>query len=163
MLNRLRSVLNEAALKGTKSVDASAASTSGRYRRVYNKNGRTPVIITQTPAGVATAAPAPASGGASKFFRYGAFILVGGYMFSRALFDQNNPSSPLNQLIYPNKGKAKWILKVERLDDKITSYQNAYLMTAKGITSALRNQSKHIALQRLGLQVFACSFISACC
>lgn len=90
----------------------------------------------------------------TKLFR-GAFILVGtGIFLSRVLLNPDDPNSLINRALNPNT-RAKYVLKIEKMDDTITGYQNTFIVASKGLRSALKNQSRYALGKQIGIEVSA--------
>jgi hypothetical protein len=138
----------------TKSVKTESSFGRRRLRFGSANSGEKPKI---QPTAVAVAPAPPAD--KTKWLRNGFFAIIGLSFIARTVFNPNDPNSLINKMLYPYK-KGKWILKVERLDDKIANYQTAYTASAKGIPTALIQRTRDMSLQKIGLQVWCHSFFS---
>lgn len=87
-----------------------------------------------------------------QYLRTAFFIGIVGYTFGKNALDTNNPNSPINKFLYPNK-QGKYALKVERLDDKLSNYKTSWIKAKDGIPSAMASAMRHLNMKRIGLQV----------
>eukprot|EP00981_Chlorochromonas_danica_P012849 scaffold5486_cov282-Ochromonas_danica.AAC.2 len=81
------------------------------------------------------------------------FLLLGlGYVGYNLTLNTDNPESWVNRTL-SGKGKTKFVLKVERLDDQIAQYKTAYVRTTLGMREALRRRARESRSRDLGLQL----------
>lgn len=146
MLQRLRSFLNN-----PQAVEA-AGKANGRRRPFVNRYGANKrneqQFWQQQPAQAAPAATQPPN--RAKYFRYALMAFGSGYIAMR-MFGRSDPVG--NVLGSPAAARAKLVLNVEKLDDKIANYQTTYAAASQGIRNALIYQARNITFQRIGLQV----------
>jgi hypothetical protein len=87
-----------------------------------------------------------------KILRTGFFVIGAGFVFSRVFLDPDNPDSVLNRSLYP-KGRGRFVLKIEKWEDKISNYKTSYTTATDGIKSAIKSQGKYKMLQKLSREV----------
>lgn len=139
MLNRIRKYLS------------SNAAASANARRRGARGTPTSILPPQSRAQPAQAPPKPAFD-TSKLIRNGFLVIGGGMVLSRIVLDTNNPNSALSQALYP-KGRGKYMLTIERMDDKVANYETSYTATTGGIRAAMSVQSRRALSQQLGSKV----------
>jgi hypothetical protein len=153
MFNRLRNAFKPA----SEATQALKGRTS--YRKAPREGSAT--AAKPPPSTAATAKPedSPFKLTPQKMFR-GAFILVGtGIFLSRVLLNPDDPNSLINRALNPN-AKGKYVLKIEKMDDTITGYQNTYIAASKGLRTALKNQSRYTLAKQIGLEVSEFDYVA---
>lgn len=154
MLSRLKSFLTS----GSKAVESSTARGAGRVNRrtSYQHNAAPPPQYFSPPPGAtagATGAGAPASKfDTAKIFRTGFLVLGAGFFLSRFLTDPNNPDSLMSRALNP-RGRSRYVLKVEKLDDTIASYQSAFIGAERGMKPALLSLARYQVAKKMGVDV----------
>jgi signal peptide peptidase SppA len=141
MLNRLRSYFSSAA----------TSSIKGRRRGARGSPNAAPPA--SSAQGSTAGAPKPGFD-ASKLFtvRNGLLLVGGGALLFRTLTDTSNPNSIINQTLYP-KGRGKYALKIEKMDDKVANYEVSYATAIDGVRAAFNVQKRHHLSRQLGAKL----------
>lgn len=168
MLSRIRSLLTPAAAASANTASHSTGATTQQVRGRFSNNYRRSRVSPPPPPPPTTTVAVPAAaagkgtGGAggestnkfdpSKWVRPAFFVLGAGFFLSRFLTDPNNPDSFVNRAMNP-RGKGKYMLKVEKMDDTLAAYNSSFVGASQGARPAIQSQMRYQLSKRLGVEV----------
>ncbi len=159
MLSRLRSLLSppvSAVAQAQPQPVMRGRVSNFRKARVIPPPPVQPTTVVVPSAGAAGGSGASGSSSnkfdATKLMRTGFLVLGTGFFLSRFLTDPNNPDSLVNRAMNP-RGKGKYVLKVEKMDDTIAGYNSSFIGASQGVKPALQSQSRYQLAKRIGVEV----------